>query len=460
MRPWKIVLLVTGALLGLVGLGLAAASVTLLWANATQRDSAGYYVTPTTRLHTGTYALTSQADFGSASGDWVPAHPIGTVRIRATGVGTPVFVGVGPRSEVDHWLAGVAHARVTGLGSGSGSVTTETVTGQRAPDLPASQHFWSAAVAGRGTQTLVWPSQGGRWSAVVMNADGRPGVAVAVDVGVRTGLLLPIGLGVGGGAVLLLAGGVLLVVVGLGGDLAAGSTPNAGGVPPTAADAYPVLLDGQLDPRTSRWLWLVKWLLVVPHLVVLALLWIVVAVTTPLAGIVILVAGRYPRPLFDFNVGVFRWTWRVGFYAIDAFGTDRYPPFSLAADPTYPADFTVAYPQHLSRGLVLVKWWLLALPHYLVVAVFVGGFGFGWPEGTRVAGGISLIALLALIGVVTLAVRGRYPESVFDLVMGLNRWCFRVLAYVALMRDEYPPFRLDTGGTDPGHRPGRTPSLA
>ncbi|MST34960.1 DUF4389 domain-containing protein, partial [Acidimicrobiaceae bacterium USS-CC1] len=115
--------------------------------------------------------------------------------------------------------------------------------------------------------------------------------------------------------------------------------------------------------------------------------------------------------------------------------------------------------QHLSRGLVLVKWWLLALPHYLVVAVFVGGFGFGWPEGTRVAGGISLIALLALIGVVTLAVRGRYPESVFDLVMGLNRWCFRVLAYVALMRDEYPPFRLDTGGTDPGHRPGRTPSL-
>lgn len=207
---------------------------------------------------------------------------------------------------------------------------------------------------------------------------------------------------------------------------------------------YPARLDGALDQGTSRWLWLVKWLLVLPHLVVLAFLWLAVMVLTFVAGVSILVTGRYPRSIFSFNVGVVRWTWRVGFYSISAFGTDRYPPFTLASDPTYPADFDVDYPERLSRGLVLVKWWLLALPQLLIVAVLAGGFGMH-------AG--NLIGILALVAVVILAVTGRYPGEVFDLVMGLNRWCYRVLAYVALMRDEYPPFRLDPGGDDPGSIP-------
>jgi len=92
---------------------------------------------------------------------------------------------------------------------------------------------------------------------------------------------------------------------------------------------------------------------------------------------------------------------------------------------------------------VLVKWWLLAIPQYLVVAVLSGGSGIG-----RV-GGAGLITILALIAAVILLVRGRYPHQLFDLLMGLNRWCYRVLAYVALMTDEYPPFRLDMGGADP-----------
>ena len=205
---------------------------------------------------------------------------------------------------------------------------------------------------------------------------------------------------------------------------------------------YPARLDGELDPATSRWLWLVKWLLVIPHLVVLVFLWLAVVVLTVVAGVRILFTGHYPRSIFDFNLGVMRWTWRVSYYSLGAFGTDRYPPFSLRPDPSYPADFTVDYPARLSRGKVLIKWWLLALPHLLIVAVLSGGFG--------VRGG-NLIALLALIAVVILAVTGRYPRDLFELVMGLNRWYYRVLAYVSLMRDEYPPFRLDLGGTDPGH---------
>jgi hypothetical protein len=201
----------------------------------------------------------------------------------------------------------------------------------------------------------------------------------------------------------------------------------------------------------SRWLWLVKWLLVIPHVFVLLFLWIAVTLLTVVAGFAILFTGRYPRRIFDFNVGVMRWTWRVSFYGLSAFGTDKYPPFSLRPDPSYPADYDVEYPEHLSRGLVLVKWWLLAIPHYVIVAVFAGGFGFpGWNGAWRIADGGGLVAVLAIIAIVVNAFRGTYPQSIFDFVMGMNRWCFRVLAYAALMRDEYPPFRFDSGGTDPG----------
>jgi hypothetical protein len=152
---------------------------------------------------------------------------------------------------------------------------------------------------------------------------------------------------------------------------------------------------------------------------------------------------------------VLRWTWRVTFYAF-ALGTDRYPPFSLQPDAGYPADLAVPYPATLSRGLVLVKWWLLALPHYLVVAVFGGtitwwAWGWGGDRGAFV--GAGLIGILVLIAGVVLAVRGSYPRPVFDFVMGMERWTYRVWAYAALLRDEYPPFRLDNGGADPGAPP-------
>jgi hypothetical protein len=215
--------------------------------------------------------------------------------------------------------------------------------------------------------------------------------------------------------------------------------------------AYPLRVEGALAPSLSRGLWLVKWLLAIPHFVVLLFLWIAFCVVSVVAFFAILFTGRYPRGLFDFNVGVLRWSWRVGFYSYSALGTDQYPPFTLRDVPDYPARLEVEYPQSLSRGLVLVKWWLLALPHLLIVAVFAGGAStaLGGSDTQWVALSGGLIGLLVFIAAVVLLFTGRYPQAIYDFVLGMNRWVFRVAAYTALMTDQYPPFRLDQGGEEP-----------
>jgi len=228
---------------------------------------------------------------------------------------------------------------------------------------------------------------------------------------------------------------------------AATATPSQG------FTGYPGMVEGRIDEPLSRWMWLVKWFLAIPHFIILSFLYVAFVILTIFAFFSIVFTGRYPRAMFDFNVGVLRWGWRVVFYCSSVLATDRYPPFSLADDPDYPARLDIAYPERLSQGLVWVKWWLLAIPHYIIVGLFTSGLiwwttNFG--EGDRFLDfGGGLISVLALVAVVMLLFTARYPKPLFDLLMGLNRWVFRVAAYAALMRDEYPPFRLDIGGVEP-----------
>ncbi len=223
---------------------------------------------------------------------------------------------------------------------------------------------------------------------------------------------------------------------------------------------YPIRVRARQNGPPSRLLWLVKWLLLVPHALVLIPLWIGFALLTIVALVAIVITGRYPRWIFDYNLGVLRWSWRVSYYGYGVLGTDRYPPFTLADVPDYPARLDIDYPARLHRGLALVKW-LLAIPHLLILAILFGGGGWlSWQAGSEAWawGGGGLVGLLVLISAIILTFTGDQPRPLLDLILGMNRWALRVTAYTALMTDRYPPFRLDPGGGDPGDPNGPVPT--
>jgi hypothetical protein len=448
-----VVLVVVGTLISLLAIGPLVGGGFLLWANATQRDDDGFFTTPSERLETTSYAITSdEIDLGADPTDRRTRVDLGdvvTLRLDATGTGEgATFVGIGPEDEVDRYLSGVGLAQVDDIRFAPYAVDYHYQSGGAPPNPPGEEEFWVASVEGPGDQSLVWEPASGTWAVVVMNADGRAGVSVDVALGAKSTWVLGIGIGlIVAGALGLLLGATLLVVGVVG--LARGAHIDL-----TGAERHPrqpVRLEGRLDEPLSRWLWLVKWLLLIPHVIVLAVLWIAFSVVTLIAFFAILFTERYPRPLFDFNLGVLRWTWRVTYYGYSALGTDRYPPFSMGPEPDYPATFSVAYPERLSRGLVLIKWWLLAIPQYLVLAIIGGGLTVGFGDAWRWSGYPlgGFLGLLVLFAAMALLFVRQYPRGIFDLVMALNRWVYRVITYVALMRDDYPPFRLDQGGTEP-----------
>ena len=188
---------------------------------------------------------------------------------------------------------------------------------------------------------------------------------------------------------------------------------------------YPVELVGYYEERINRFLWLIKWILVIPHAIALWFLSLPTIVTVFLSWLIIVIVGRYPSFLWGYHAGLLRWNWRVNFYSYQAGGTGRYPPFSFGSRDDYPADIYIEYPERSSRLTVLFRW-LLIIPHWIVV-YFLG----------------TIRSLLVLISLVVLLFTGRYPASIFEIVMGLNRWVYRVSAYRSLLVDQYPPFSFD-----------------
>ncbi len=191
----------------------------------------------------------------------------------------------------------------------------------------------------------------------------------------------------------------------------------------TDSKPYPVTLRGELTVPPGRWQWLVKWLLIIPHGIILYFLGIASFVLMVIAFFAILFTGKYPKGMFDFVVGVMRWNWRVSFYSYSVLGTDKYPPFSFDPDPNYPADLNIEYPERLNNGMVLIKW-LLAFPHWIILWLFQ-----------------YILPLLLLATAIVLLFTGKYLPELFKIIMGMNRWMYRVFAYIE-MTDVYPPFKF------------------
>jgi len=188
------------------------------------------------------------------------------------------------------------------------------------------------------------------------------------------------------------------------------------------APGYPLRFDIEYPEQLSRWLIFVKWLLAIPHFLILYALSAVANVITFIAFFAILFTGRYPRGMFDIVVNIYRWQENV--FAYYALFRDDYPPFSWEAGK-YPVTFEVDYPESLSRWMIFVKW-LLAIPH-IIVLLF-----------------LYIVALVVWV-IVWFAIlfTGKFPRGLFDFLVGVSRWSLRVNAYaVLLLRDDYPPFSL------------------
>ena len=407
-------------------------------------SSDGFVAAPTARISTSTSAIiTPPIDI---EGNAVPEIRFAVTAGR-DGDG-PVFVGLGPSDAVAEYLDGVAVAELDGLRGNPPRIQLDESAGTALAGSPEAQSFWVAAESGSGAQTFTWVLEPGDWTVVIMNADGSPGVETSLRIGVEAPWAAPVTAAFAITSAVSLLIGLALLIAGLFG-WGRGRTLDT----ELMTGPYPVAVTGHLDSGLSRWLWLVKWVLVIPHYIVLSVLWVGFGVATVIAFFAILFTGRYPRALFAYTTAVLRYTWRVAFYAYSALGTDRYPPFSLERTD-YPANVEVAYPERLNNGLVLVKGWLLAIPHLVIVGIVLGGSTWAvnssWGHGSTAGAGASLLGVLVLVAAVILLFTGRYRQPIFDLILGLNRWVLRVAAYVALMRDEYPPFRLDQGATEPG----------
>ncbi len=466
----RILLVILGSLVALIAAGLLVAGGAILWADLTQRDDDGYLTTPTGLLETESYAITSESiDLfeTDTSGDWVLSENfLGRVRITGESTRTDVFIGIAETDDVEAYLDGVEHAEVRDVDFDPFEVRYRLFAGGEPPGPPGEQTFWAASASGSGKQTVTWKAESGEWTVVLMNADASDGVAADVSVGAKVSFLLWLAIGLLIAGVLVLAVGVLLIVVGARGATS-GPAPAPAALPAAAGrpTVYPVALRGELDPQLGRWLWLVKWLLAIPHYIVLAFLWIAFWVLSdrrvlrdPLHGPLpardlrlqrrraaldvarrlLLVLGAGDRPLPALHAGRRR--------GLPGLAPRRLPgaPLALAAArQVAPRDPAPDPGRDLRRRLGL-------------------GLGHGPATRSGASGSPDSSASSSSSRLSSCSSPEAIPRSLFDFALGLDRWVFRVAAYVSLMRDEYPPFRLDMGPGEPTEpaEPAETPPPA
>ena len=213
----RVIGMVFASIGGLIGLALLLGGIAVLAAYAFVRDDDGYFTSDSERLASTSYAITTEdIDLGADETDWAPDGILGNVRVQVEGE-EPVFVGIGPDGDVDRYLGDVAHEELIDFHRGRPELDPRQGGAPKTP--PGKQDFWVAESEGSGEQSLTWDAEFGRWTAVVMNADGARGIDVEADAGVKLAWVVWAGLGMFVVGLLMTVGAVVVVLlIGRGAD--------------------------------------------------------------------------------------------------------------------------------------------------------------------------------------------------------------------------------------------------
>ena len=228
MSAGKIVLIVLGSIGLILGLALAAGGGLVLVAQSAFRDAQGFFVSGTHPFASEGYAITSQrVDLGvNPERGASQIGGIFTLRLRvASSDGKDIWIGIAPSSDVDSYLGSAEHDEVTDVSRGPFRPHYRHVDGPAIPAAPARETIWVQRESGPGQQTLRWRPRPGKWTVVVMNADGSRGVAARMSIGVRVRFLTWIGVGLLIAALLAFIGGGLMLYFGV-------RAPRQKGAPP------------------------------------------------------------------------------------------------------------------------------------------------------------------------------------------------------------------------------------
>ena len=243
---FHIVAIVVGCLMLFPGVGLFTGGGALAIGQAVATDDDGYFRYTLDRVESdGVAVATTDLWFDDVEGDapWVLDWLDVDLRLRVDGAGDTddVFVGIARTPDVERYLQDAAWSDVIELDDRTPRY--REIDGGTAIEPPVGEDFWAEIAVGAGEQELTWDARGGRWSVVVMNADGSPVVEADVEVGARSGAVTPVAVAlliVGG---LVVAGAVALIVVGARGR----RTPDA----PASGDGSPgvdPIDQGPIDP--------------------------------------------------------------------------------------------------------------------------------------------------------------------------------------------------------------------
>lgn len=199
--------------------------------------------------------------------------------------------------------------------------------------------------------------------------------------------------------------------------------PPAGEPLGTSGEAYPVRFEASNQGDYNRFLPLIKWLLALPHYIVLLFLGIGALFVILIGFFAVLFTGKWPRGLWDYLTGVNRWAMRVTAYVLLL--TDQYPPFSLEDDPGYPVRVEFDYPETVNRWRPLVQW-LLAIPYLIVAGIL-----------------LYVAEIVAFIAIFVILFTAKLPQGMFNLIVNPLRWQLRGNAYGGWLVTRYPPFSWD-----------------